>query len=636
MANAQKESEEPPMNKRVLITTMAGDFHTQGLFNFTRIAREAGFEVTALPPGASNDSILESLKDLDPHFLGLSYRLSSQVGLEHMQQLMNRISESGRLNCADGEARKIAFAGLPSTVELVTKTLSEFSICGIIQTPEPLKSVEMALDFLEVFDARRETILQSAKERIFPPRIELFDQLAEEVVSDQRLLPPLPPPSLEARRSYVKRIMESWPGRPLLRTHYGEPGDTIEPTVLGIEKLAEACAIDELSLGSSDLSQRYYNEHDKWVGKKNDGGVPYRSFEDLAALRNAAGRGNFPAVKPYAHVTNMESFVDECIKADMLIGAHQAVPLYWFNTLDGRGPAELLDSIKEHFATVRKIAALDIPVEMNDPNHWSSRWASDAVVVADYGIISSVMQACGARNMVFQMQFNKPKETSDRGDIAKFSAAHELIRELLPPGSSAGIWLETRTGIDHFEPDLERAKKQLARSTLLQMLFVPQAIHIVSYCEALYAAKPEDIINSSQIIRKAVKVYHQNSEDINRHHNDPDVLERKSYLKKEALFLLEEIAALNPSYKRIPDDTAGITAALAEPATLYRAMEKGYMAAPGIFTEPFRSIAAHTHTDIFKGGFIDSLDPLTLHRITEHERLSFLRQHSPSLEALNR
>ena len=181
------------------------------------------------------------------------------------------------------------------------------------------------------------------------------------------------------------------------------------------------------------------------------------------------------------------------------------------------------------------------------------------MVVADYGLISSVMQACGARNMVFQMQFNKPRETSDRGDIAKFSAAHELIRELLPPGSSAGIWLETRTGIDHFEPDLERAKKQLARSTLLQMLFVPQAIHIVSYCEALYAAKPEDIINSSQIIQKAVKVYGQNSEDINRHHNDPDVLERKSYLKKEALFLLEEIAALNPSYKRIPGDTAGIT-----------------------------------------------------------------------------
>ncbi len=624
------------MNKRVLITTLAGDFHTQGLFNFTRIAREAGFEVTALPPGASCERILESLKALDPHFLGLSYRLSSQVGLEHMQQLMNLITENGRLNCVDGEARKIAFAGLPSTVELVLKTLSGYTITGIMQTPEPLKSVELALDFLEVFDVRRGTIMQGAKERIFPPRLELLDQLAEVVVSDQHLLPPLPIPSPEARRSYMKRMKESWPGRPLLRTHYGEPGDTIEPTLRGIEKLAEAGAIDELSLGSSDLSQRYYNEPEKWVGRKNDGGVPYRNLEDLVALRKAAARGNFPAVKPYSHVVNMESFVDECIKADMLIGAHQAVPLYWFNQLDGRGPTGLLDSLKEHFATVRKIAALDIPVEMNDPNHWSSRWASDAVVVADYGLISSVMQACGVKNMVLQMQFNKPKETSDRGDIAKFTAAHEVVRQILPAGSTTGIWLESRTGIDHFEPDLEHAKKQLARSTLLQMLFVPQAIHIVSYCEALYAAKPEDIINSSQIIRKAVKVYYDNQEDVDRCHRDPAVLERKEYLKREALFLLEEIAALNPSYKGRKGDITGISAALADPATLYLAMEKGYMAAPGIFTEPFRSVAVHTHTDIVNGGFIDSIDPMTLHRITEHERLQFLRQHSPALEPLQR
>ena len=119
---------------------------------------------------------------------------------------------------------------------------------------------------------------------------------------------------------------------------------------------------------------RHYNEPDKWVGKKNDGGVPYRSFEDLVALRNAARRGNFPAVKPYAHVTNMESFVDECNKgrhADRLL-IRQCLYTGSTSWMAG-GQPELLDSIKEHFATVRKIAALDIPVEMNDPNHWSSR-----------------------------------------------------------------------------------------------------------------------------------------------------------------------------------------------------------------------------------------------------------------------
>ena len=613
------------MNKRVLIASLEGDFHTQGLFNFKRIAREAGFDVTALPPGSTNDIILEALKELDPGFLGLSYRLSSDVGLSHMRNLLNLISENGRLRCEDGQARKIAFAGLPSTVELVVRTLPEYKITGIKQAKDLVGSVEVTLDYLEVFDARRKEIIESARERFFPPRIEILDQITEAVASDQTVLPPLPIPSMEARRSYMQRMREAWPARPLLRTHYGERGDTIEPTLRGIEKLAEAGAIDELSLGSSDLSQRYYNEPDKWAGKSNDGGVPYRNFDDLVALRKAAMRGNYPAVKPYAHVVNMESFVDDCINAGMLLGAHQAVPLYWFNEMDGRGPAALIASLKEHFATVRKLASLGIPVEMNDPNHWSSRWASDAVVVADYGLIASVMKSCGVRNMVFQMQFNKPKETSDRGDIAKFMAAYELIGELLPPASGrAGIWLETRTGIDHFEPDLERARKQLIRSTLLQMLFTPQVVHIVSYCEALYLAKPEDIINSSQLIRKVVKAYQDNQDDLSSYHRDPEVLDRKDYLKREAHFILREVAALNPSYRGGSPDMEAVQSAVADPETLCLALQNGLMTAPGIFTEPYRAAAALAHTDIMKGGFIDSIDPVTLQRITERQRIAVL------------
>lgn len=612
------------MNKRILITTLAEDPHTQGLFNFTRIARESGFEVTALPPGSKMEEILKNLRDLDPEYVGFSYRLSPEIGLDQLALIMNRISENGLLKRNSGEKRKFAFAGLPSTIELIENSLKEFGIFGIKQSINPLESVEKVLDYLDVKDSRRTKIIASARERLMPPRIEILDHLADDVIRDSSMEPPMNIPSDEAKKSYTKRISEVWPGRPILRTHYGEPGETISPTVEGIKKLAEARVIDELSLGSSDLSQRYYNEPDKWIGRKNDGGVPYKNLQDLIVLNEASRRGNYPAVKPYAHVVNQESFVDECIKAGMLTGAHQAVPLYWFNELDGRGPTGVLESLKEHKRTVEKLTKLNIPVEMNDPNHWSSRWGSDAVVVADYALIASVMLSSGVRDLVFQLQFNKPKETSDYGDLAKFTAAIELIKKLIPEDLDVKIWIEARTGIEQFQPDLEIAKKQLARSTLLQSLLNPHAIHIVSYCEALYAAKPDDIIHSSSIIRKAVKVSQKNKSELQNLIKLPQITERKEYLLKEASFLISEIAKLNSKYDSKKSGIKDLYKYLSNADTLYKALELGYMSAPGIFTEPFRKAASKTYTDVIQGGFINSIDPVTLLTITEEDRLNHL------------
>ncbi len=611
------------MNKRILITTLADDPHTQGLFNFTRIAREADFDVLSLPPGSGTDEILEHIRNYDPEFIGFSYRLSPDIGLDQMSHIVHRISEHNLLVRSNGEKRKIAFAGLPAAVDLVTGSLSSYDIMGIKQSQEPLDSVGIVLDYLGVYDERREKIIKSAKVRLTPAKIKELDSLAEIAAVDIPIEPPLNTPSEEAKKSYTARIREVWPQRPIIRTHYGEPGETIAPTVKGIEKIAEAGVVDEISLGSSDLSQRYYNEPEKWAGKKNDGGVPYKNFHDLLLLREAARRGNYPSVKPYSHVVNLESFVDECIKADMLTGSHQAVPLFWFNKMDGRGPVDVSQSIKEHIRTVKKLTGYNIPVEMNDPNHWSSRWASDAVVVADYGLIASVMMACGVSDMVLQMQFNKPKETGDYGDIAKFLAALELVRKLTPSDMAINVWIEARTGIEHFKPDLEVARKQLARSTILQMLLNPHALHLVSYCEALYAAKPEDIIHSSGIIRKAVKIYHKNKEDLRKYINIPEIQERKEYLLKESMFLLKEIAKLNPEYNDGTINT--MYRYLSDGDTLYEALKRGYMSAPGIFTEPFREKALLTHTDIITGGMINSIDPKNLASITEEDRIQHLK-----------
>ncbi len=614
------------MNKRILIAPLANDPHTQGLFKFTRLAREAGYDVRTLSPGCTHGEIMEAIRDDDPALVGFSYRLSPDVGLAQISEIMQRMNDNGLLFTVAGDRRRIGFAGLPKTVELVTGTLSSFSIFGIRQYLRAEETIGAVLDFLSVGGMLRDRIMTGALERLHPRNITLLDELAAHVAACEDIEPPLPVPSIAARQSYVTRIREVWPGRPILRTHYGEPGDSIAPTVNGSRILADAGVIDELSLGSSDLSQRYYNQPGEWVGRKNDGGVPYKDFQDLCLLSEAARRGNFPSVKPYCHVANCEEFVDECLRAGMLTGAHQAVPLYWFNQLDGRGSTGVRDSIAEHMRTVKRLAERGIPVEMNDPNHWCSRWASDAVVTADYGLLTAVMRSCGVKDMVLQMQFNKPKEMSDYGDLAKFMAGLEIAGNDMVCGT-ARIWIETRTGIDSLEPDLAVARGQLARSTLLQMFMNPHAIHLVSYCEALYAAKPEDIIRASSVIRRAVRVFREHQEDLEKLLQAPELTGRKDELLKEARFLLSEIARLNPAYREADGFPAEpLYTYLADPDTLHEALVRGYMAAPGIFTEPYRKMAARTFTDVMAGGMINSIDPGTLLPITQEQRLHQLGQ----------
>ncbi len=199
------------------------------------------------------------------------------------------------------------------------------------------------------------------------------------------------------------------------------------------------------------------------------------------------------------------------------------------------------------------MAKLGIPTEMNDPNQWSSRYAHDSIIVADYGLITGGVMTTsgGVKDIIYQFQFNKPAETGgDFADLAKMTAAIEIsnkiaaYRKPLP-----AMWIETRTGIEHLSPDMAKAKYQLARSTLLQMFLDPQIIHLVSYCEANYAAMPEDIIESSQIVRKAIRLFEENKPDLMKYIKDSIVTNRKEHLIKEASFLLKEIGKLNPLFQ---------------------------------------------------------------------------------------
>ena len=410
-----------------------------------------------------------------------------------------------------------------------------------------------------------------------------------------------------------------------MRSHFGIPADNIQPTVDGIRQLAMARVLDEVSLGSSDLSQRYFGHPEMFERLKNDGGVPYKTYEDLVKLYQASRCGNFPGVKPYCHVVDLVNFVHQCLDAGMLRGVHQAVPLYWFNELDGRGPANVRESVKQHFAAVRELAKCGIPVEMNDPNQWSSRWAHDTIIVTSYALVSAVMTMCGVENMVLQMQFNKPKETGDYADLAKMQAGMEMARRVsMYRKMPAPIFRETRTGIESLSADMTKAKWQLARSTFLQMCLDPHIIHIVSYCEANYAARPADIIDSSRLIRRAIRIFRDHKEDIMKEVNTPIVSERKEYLIKESEYLLQEIAQLNPRYQLCPIEA--IAQYVGDEDVIASSIEKKIMSAPGIINDKYKGDFI---TKPMKYGVINVVDDYTHPNIiTEAERLYNIKRNS--------
>ena len=605
-----------------IATTLANDPHTEGMRNAGKIAELGGVRTLLLRPSLDYTEFLEDVKKYQPHYIGLSYRLTPEIGLRELEKILNVFINTGLIT--PEKDVKIVFAGLPETIKLVKAQLPalplKVELCE--EWPEISQRIADTVAFFDIKENRDE-IVKSLIEEACPKGIELLDQLTDEVVAHDAYKdePPLPVPSLKAIGSYTERINES--SIPLLRSHFGIPGTSIQPTVEGIKEIAEARVLDEISLGSSDLSQRYFGFPEKFKTFKNDGGVPYVIFQDLVKLFQASRRGNFPGMKPYCHVVDIPNFVDICVRAGMLKGAHQAIPLFWFNELDGRGPMSVRMSLKEHFDGVRQLVKYGIPVEMNDPNQWSSRWAHDTLIVVSYALISAVMYHCGVSDMVLQMQFNKPRETGDFADLAKMSAGRFMAECVLGKNHRpVHFIIETRTGIESLSADMEKAKWQLARSSLLQLCMNPQVMHIVSYCEANYAAKPLDIIDSSRLIRKAVRVFRTNEPDIRKSLNNPVIAERRDYLVKESVYLLNTIANLNPRFRQEQNKNENIALYLADPDVLADALEQHILSAPGIINPKYKG---NFITKPMKYGMINLVDDYSHPTIlTEKQRLSVL------------
>jgi hypothetical protein len=409
----------------------------------------------------------------------------------------------------------------------------------------------------------------------------------------------------------VERIAWTAPF-PIIRHHFGLP--TLEATEDGIAHIAEAKVLDVISLGiDQDAQANFFHPEQQNPRRRGAGGVPVRSSEDYRALYEATRWGNYPLLRTYSGTDDFIRLAEMYV--DTINIAWCAIPLFWFNQMDGRGPWDLEGSIREHQKLMAWYGERSIPVELNEPHHWGMRDAPDVVFVASAYLSAYNARAFGVRDYIAQMMFNSPPGLSDKMDLAKMLAVLELIAPLCASvqseASEAGpdfdIWRQTRTGLLSYPVDLDAARAHLATSVYLQMAVQPHILHVVGHTEAHHAATADDVIEACKLARRSVENALRGQPDMT---SDPAVQERKDELVREAQITLDAIRGL-----AFPD----VSDPLTHPATLTKAVTAGVLDAPHLRNNPFGQGQIATRID--GRGACVTVDPVSGRMLSEEERI---------------
>ena len=78
------------------------------------------------------------------------------------------------------------------------------------------------------------------------------------------------------------------------------------------------------------------------------------------------------------------------------------------------------------------------------------------------------------------------------------------------------------------------------------MQIKPSIVHVVAYCESSYAAKPDDITQSSEIVIKAIENYLNGCPDMKA---DSEVRDRETALIDDAMLIIKKIKSLDTDRK---------------------------------------------------------------------------------------
>jgi hypothetical protein len=115
------------------------------------------------------------------------------------------------------------------------------------------------------------------------------------------------------------------------------------------------------------------------------------------------------------------------------------------------------------------------------------------------------------------------------------------------------------------------------------MALKPDIVHIVGHTEAHHAATAVDVIEASQIARRAIENAVRGAPDMCA---DPAVQRRKEELKAEAGITLEAIRGLA---------APGVEDAWTDPTNLAKAVTSGILDAPQLKNNPFGRGQIRTH-----------------------------------------
>ncbi len=379
--------------KTVIAGALGECVHVAGVSKFLRLAEQAGWKTVFLGPAVPPRKMLDAVRQAqagangDPVLVGVSYRLTPETGERLLGQFAEEASELHESGV------RFVFGGTPPVAERADKIgFFERSFNGT----EP---VEEVLGYLK--------------------------GQAQALTED------------EIPQTTIERIRWKAP-YPLLRHHFGLP--TMEATLEGIKRIAEAKALDVISLGiDQDAQANFFHPERQDPRRTGAGGVPVRSPDDYRALYQASRTGNFPLLRTYSGTDDFIELAEMYVETIHI--AWCAIPLFWFNRMDGRGPWDLEGSIREHQKVMAFYGGRGIPVELNEPHHWGMRDAPDVVFVVSAFLAAYNARAFGVQEYIAQLMFNSPAELSDRLDLAKMLAVLEMIAPLTyppPPPSLIG------------------------------------------------------------------------------------------------------------------------------------------------------------------------------------------------------
>jgi methylmalonyl-CoA mutase cobalamin-binding subunit len=537
--------------KKILGAALGNCVHVGGLHHFLKIAESEGYKTISLGPAVSIQRIVDAIKAEHPHIVALSYRLTPEVAANLFQELKSALQKEKFSKI------KLVFGGTsPAAVEAEKSGIFEKVFSG----DESINEIK--------------SYLRGSKG-----------------TADQFSFPD----------NLLDRIKQKYP-YPLLRHHFGRP--TVEETIKGVKKIAEAEVCDIISLGTDQNAQENFF-HPERMNPNEDGagGVPVRTAEDLKAIYSSSRAGNYPLLRCYAGTNDLLRWAK--MSLETINNAWAAIPLCWYSVIDGRSNRLISDAVRENQSVMKWYAEHGIPVEVNESHQWSLRDAHDSLAVAMAFLAAYNAKQMGVKNYVSQFMFNTPPGTSPQMDIAKMLAKKELIEEL--EEKNFKVIREVRAGIAHFSSIPSVAQGQLAASALISLSLKPHILHVVGYSEGDHAVYAEELINSCNIIHGVLQNCLFGLPDLTI---DPVVIKRKDELKEEARILLNALKNLSSNKS---DDS------WTNPLLIEKAIKIGLLDAPHFQGNPH--LCGKILTRLINGAWY-AIDTQSGEQMNEKERIS--------------